>query len=1815
MAQDWWAGDEVVEPSNKSADWWSGDEVVEPRKRRKPDARRDPRPAPPRRPVDPATLTPSGQNYDGDTYRTRGGANARLGGVDAFELRQNALIGLPGAPLPVGVMGRNALSQFAVPEATAKPQGQAAWGRPQVALSRDGQDAGESLIRQGLAVPVPRYLQPNEPEGLTNDLPPDVRANYMAAQREAIATEQGAYAGRYQSPADFRAQGKDAPWQGKILMTPDQAGEWEQLVRNPTTTPEQVGAWLTMQGHKAENVRNVVRFLSRNPQAEANPAFQQQDAEGNPVQPEQRGLILRSLDALNEGIIDIVASPLDLSHAIATPFAEAAGIDMSAGSPYARWLRDTWHGLGLGQRDEGSAPRSDLERYGQAFLRGTGSAVIPVGGTLGFGSKLATRTPSLATQASAARTALRESLVDAAKSPGAAVALEVGAGAGSYIGEEAANDLAPGNPYATMAGQLVGGLGGGLAAGRVAQRVGARSSGDTVVPARTPDTPDAAMLDDAAPMVERDGALFAKLADGREVPIPIDPWGKPGVTWTVNGWEALVDVAPDGSGRYGPQGDPRNSLPSPYRDLANRLNDATPRPMGAPDNDTRAPLMVDGQPVAFQDPRAANDAPTIDLPRLDAPATYLEAERGIVGDLDNVKASYGRNPLLPNRPGNENTIDQTQNTRMLLEKLDGNDFDTFANKVLEDPETRQFLNDLWEDTFQSNLPKGPDVSKTYDNARLNQQGRERFPAQTQESLDAAVKAADARIQKFWDDQYEGFKLSKLRDMPEDQLGSAAPPRSAAAPMEADTGRQVLVGPAMPPEPRQRDVIDVNAGPRPLLADTTDIERLRAAERLSPGDVLPIPATRVADVDEAAAIERGRFQREAAGNPRAALETRGYRDPADGLKIIRRKGPPDLVTWLRSQGGLALSDQDIGEFRQAGIDNKPRNDLEFAKGEDKLGKLLDDERGMPLDYAAMRAWEAGYFPDLPERPTIAEFMDALVSTHRGGSGRVFHPDDLPELDRYRAADAQYQGVKAAQQDGVTLMRDRSEPASLDDMDANAAPVEAYMEWGENAPDFAGNVRLDGLDSPQSIKRALAQVERVTGGFDAARRGRISQAETERLAGELGMTPKDLLSRRKGQAFNAEQALAARQILAKSGNELVNMAKRLKRADDAGTASDADRAAFRAAVVRHAAIQEQIAGVTAEAGRVLQQFKMVADSRNVRGDVLKSLVDAGGGADGIMDAASAIIDNADDAVRVNKIAAEAAKPTWKDKATELWYNFLLSGPRTHAVNITSNFLTSMAQIPEHLAAAAIGAPRAIIKGGDVDRVMFSETGSRVVGWMQGTREGLAQAAQTMRTGEPSDLASKVEAQTMKAISGVKGSILRTPTRLLMAEDELFKAMARRMEIHGLAVRNARKEGLRGQAARDRAAELAANPTPEMLEQAAEYGRYLTFQKKLGPGGQSISNLTNTNRWLKLFIPFTRTPINLLKFAVERSPAAPLLKEWREDFKAGGARRDLALGRAALGSGAAMMAVELARQGYLTGGGPADESARRMLEADGWQPYSLRVGDAYYSYQRLDPFSTTFGLAADYVDLQSHMTEKQKEEVSALIAGSLMQNLSSKTWLSGMSNLGEAMGDWGRYGDNFLASLAGSSVPAVAGQTAQALDPVAREAKGMMERIRSRIPFASQGLPARRDVFGDTIETANGGGLAAFSPVFTRERQNDPTARELIDAGMMIGVPSRRVDDPDSVDPRKKIELTPEQYSFYAESSGQIAKPRLDALVQSPEWPTMPTEDRQKAVSDIMREARKEARDMVMLQVRPKAIPKAPPPGIAGAPWWVGDELVEP
>lgn len=1683
--------------------------------------------------------------HDGDTFKVDG-RSKRLSGVDAFELKQEGR-SLNSDPVPLGEQARARFLPFTLPGSTVTAQGRAAWGRDAVMVERNGRDAGEDLVSEGLALPVPSYMNPA------------MRDRYMPAQREAIASERGAYAGQYQTPADYRKMGANAPTVGKVVMQPDEAAQWERLVRDPRTTPEQAGAWLSERGQSAENVANLVRFLSRNPEAKANPAFQQRDAEGNPVQAEPRGLFARAMDAVNEGLIDIPAAPFDVSHAIAKPIGEALGVKMADTSPVSDWMRDTYHKAGFGQRDEGSAPRSTLERYGQAFLRGAGSAAIPLGGSLSLGGRLALRAPSLATEASAVRTGVRSALVDAAKSPGATAAMELGSGAGTYMGDEVAHDAAPGNPYASIAGQLVGGLAGGLGAGLAARRLASRPA---VEPGRTSEVPGAAAVD-RDPVSPRAGEM-ARAADGREIAIPVDASGHPGVIRTEDGWEALVRVSADGTPSYGPVAG-NSALPSRYAAVARELNGDV---QGAPSKIAEPAVPPAVQPGDWQRPEAATLYHGTRMQRADTNPNGLGMT--FYGESKDVAERYANGAGGRRGAGGTGRVEERPlpaDARILdLTTREG-------QEVLAGLSPVGGRADEWIAGARRGLDEmeasGGDASSLW---RLNNNVWQL----TKNAEGSAAESINRLSQQLADAGYSGMRFT------DDQHPTVAifdaPPRSArTAAMEAELPRAELLmdAGAVPPSARQRDVIDVTPRQRPLLDDATDMERQRVAERIQPGDVLPVPRGTLSGIEEADRIAAGRFEPIKAPNPANELEARSLPSPADPNRTIPKRGPVDLLTYLRSQGGVR--DQG-GELRYMGVGNASR-DLDFARGEQRFGRLVD-EGGMSFDEAAQRAWEAGYFPELPERPTIQQFLDAVDGTARG-TERRFLPEDLDEVARFEAAQAQRNDVERANAAGAPMVRDKGGPVSLEDMEANAAPVSAYEEWGENAPDFAGNLRLEGLDAPQKIKRALAQVERVSGGFDAARRGRITQAETERLANELGMTPSQLLSRRKGEALNAEQALAARQILAKSANELVNLAKRIK----SGDASESDMVAFRAAILQHTAIQEQVAGMTAEAGRALQQFRQLADARQVKGSVLSGAIRQLGDADNVRAAADVIVENAGDTRRLNDQIKKLAKPNLWDKALEVWYASLLSGPRTHIINVVSNTLTSLGQLPEHVAASGIGAVRKAFPGqANTDRVLMSEVGARTAGWLAGARMGFKQAARTMRTGDTSDMVAKVEARTEEAIPGKVGSIVRFPMRALAAEDELFKAMARQMEIQGLALRRAAQEGLKGKALRDRSADLVENPTSDMVEAAADYGRYLTFQRPLGKAGNSIVAVGRNLPAIKLFVPFIRTPTNLIKFAAERSPAAPLLKEWRDDMRAGGARRDLAIARATVGSAAAMMVVEAAKDGLITGGGPADASARRLLMADGWQPYSIKVGDRYYSYQRLDPFSTTIGTAADYVDLQSHMTDKQSQAVAGTITASMVQNLANKTWLTGMVNLAQFIDDPGPSWGPFWSSIgASATVPALVSQSAQAMDPVQRDAQGIFERIRSRLPVVSEGVPARRDLFGRELVGSNGGGIGSFSPVLMKDRRNDPTINALIDAGVSIGALGRNIGNPSG---SGMIKLTAKEYSDYAELSGQLVKPRLDALVSSPEWGKWGKEQRQKEARKAIAGARRDARDSLNL-----------------------------
>lgn len=902
-----------------------------------------------------------------------------------------------------------------------------------------------------------------------------------------------------------------------------------------------------------------------------------------------------------------------------------------------------------------------------------------------------------------------------------------------------------------------------------------------------------------------------------------------------------------------------------------------------------------------------------------------------------------------------------------------------------------------------------------------------------------------------------------------------------------------------------------------------------------------------------------------------------------LDVLRGKGKPPrrprtLTQFLKDEGGLR---EFQGELAAIGITSKTRPGL------------INNATGLPQDEAGLRAFEAGFFP---ERPTIAEFLDVLGEDFAGRSVRI-HPQDTAEaefFDLLREVDEVLtrSGANLSDMSNAEarvflqgLAEDRV-PRGLADLERDAAEQARANVGGPETVNLgppgarAGNINLDRIQSGQDAKRVLSETaDIIAPELDAARRGTIRQEETSRLAADLRMTEAELLKRRRGEAFNAEQALAARRLLTTSANDLVRLAR------EARGGSNEALGAFQEAFVRHVAIQEQIAGLTAEAGRALQSFRISPRGQAERGRALKQVIESSGGRERVENLAAKIA-ALEDNEQLAAFTRHAFKPRLRDKIFEVWINALLSGPRTHAVNVTSNTLTTLWTLPEHLLAATFG----VVRHGP-DKIRFREAASKLYGLAEGAKDGLRFAAKALRTGESQfDPIGKIETVRRRAVRGPLGELVRLPGRFLQAEDDFFKAAAYRMELRTLAARDGLRSDLRGERLAEHIEKIVALPTEALHLKALDTARKLTFTKPLGAIGQNITNAANMIPGGRVILPFIRTPSNLIKFAAERSPLGFAMREVRDAMRQGGAERDLALARMALGTSVAVAVAAQAAEGNITGAGPTHPGQRALLRANGWQPYSIKIGDTYYSFNRLDPFGLTLGVAADFAEIAGHMSKDEGERLGALIVGSLSKNLVNKTWLRGLSELVEAINDPNRYGDRYLQSLAGTVIPTGISQFAQSQDPVLRstrpgpiedpllrEADAIMNKIKSRLPGYSKDLPPVRNLFGEPVILSGGLGPDIISPVFTSVARDDPVINEMVRLKAAPGMPRRAI---------KGVNLTPQQYDEFVQLAGRPAKDTLDRLVASPRYATLPDFARAKAIREIIGATRKAAREAFLV-----------------------------
>ncbi|MBX3579773.1 MAG: hypothetical protein KF723_21425 [Rhizobiaceae bacterium] len=755
-----------------------------------------------------------------------------------------------------------------------------------------------------------------------------------------------------------------------------------------------------------------------------------------------------------------------------------------------------------------------------------------------------------------------------------------------------------------------------------------------------------------------------------------------------------------------------------------------------------------------------------------------------------------------------------------------------------------------------------------------------------------------------------------------------------------------------------------------------------------------------------------------------------------------------------------------------------------------------------------------------------------------------------------------GTQLAKPGARIRLSDEDTQAVFDSMDSDAFAVEQAGGWYEaleigHTFGKGEGIPYARLNAPQDVDDFMARVVDVAEAkLDVLRGGKVlADEKVTKVVGQVAslfnVDPANVL----GMIHQASKEAPHMVAMMESGYLVANrmfqdayaLASRIRLGDFVEFGGrDAAMSELKRRLSLAASVYGSARSMTAAAGRAVRRMRVefAVSPEQVAGlnsmdseQLVQLLVETGG-----------------DQIALRRIVGE---PTlWqrtKDLGEFLYVNGLLSGPKTHVINMLSNSYMIAARPAErvlgalpHALAGEVAANRVLRESlrqytylGTAFTDAFAQARraftlndsvlaphrTEAFGVAQG-RRGMAD----MRSFKPWSSPGNVLHNAMVAAVNVIG----LPTRTMGFVDELAKQTTYRSTIltkaHSEALEAGRAAGHVGKALRDfvrsavrKRLDDAFDATGKATDaEALREAQIATFQQELAPRsfGRWVQSGADSFMPLRLLIPFVRTPVQILRYGWRLTPGLNLAQtEYRDMLtgRMGHEARMQATGQMALGGLFMGSAAFLVSNGTITGGGPRDYHAAEALRATGWQPYSVVVQNddgskTYAPFGRIDPVAMPFGIIADLMDaLNASDGDQDDPAINAAVGGllvALARAVENRNYLAGIGHALDALSD----PEGQLGGLAGQTVANFAPFSAALRqlnpDPHIREARELADKVMATVPGLSETLPAKYDAWGDPVVTRKGLWSSDTDQLVDREMQ-----RLLLESGTAIMRPQPR------------------------------------------------------------------------------------------------------
>lgn len=778
-----------------------------------------------------------------------------------------------------------------------------------------------------------------------------------------------------------------------------------------------------------------------------------------------------------------------------------------------------------------------------------------------------------------------------------------------------------------------------------------------------------------------------------------------------------------------------------------------------------------------------------------------------------------------------------------------------------------------------------------------------------------------------------------------------------------------------------------------------------------------------------------------------------------------------------------------------------------------------------------------------------------------------------------------GEKRTDERNINIQRHHEGAMANADELAAMSPEDALSKI-ESADDIGKLMTLQGREQDPKGVRTHAEIEARTD-------------STEKVKKELaGLFDK---GEEAIGALTDVQLHGVRRMMSTLGDETVALAKRI----EAGDESLDTLLAFQKKSKAFESVYDFTSGKVTEAARALSQQNMIAktltsaDGASLDVRTLKDFINnTSGSPEDMVIAASNMARSADKTGNMKSVA-DSFKPEAKDyfaAAAEFYTHNLISGAETYMVNgISSGLARAYNTMLVKPVAATLGAAKQAVGKQSYDRVSAEEIGANMAAGTVGLFDGIMAMGPALK-GDPSWLGKGKGHEVQGAMSRVLGyhmgpkgekaaDMATLGFRGLAVTDALWKTGILRSELTGRAVRDAMARGVDVNKHID---DVLTNPRnyPDIFNGAMKEAQVYTFLETDRPGllgdlGRASKQFLKSHPYLKFITPFVDTPLNLLHFAVENSPAGPLSKQLRGDLAAGGARADLAAAKVAVGASAWYAAYSMYDAGMLTPGG--DYGVSKLTEQLGGKSESLLIDGKYYTIDRLDPLAMSMMGLVNSIDrgVRANTEDGFIENLGEGITGMAGHALDA-TFMVGLNDfLNVVRGD-----KSFSSWVAGQTTGFIpysgAMRTATKLtDPQPRSARQktmgqkMGAAMKSIVPGLSDELPPRRYWDGTPV-TPRGGKpvhqmditdrlMNAISPIKVVEPSDqakyDKPTQKLLENGISPRDPAPEITLNGVSFNLYDFDETGHVFDLYVETVGKARRDAISTSIKSKQFKDMP------------------------------------------------------